>query len=260
MSVCSARQTPGLPTVGLPMVCLLIASRHVNRVHPLRRRPLIPLLTVPVMLLAACSSGSSTSGSATGSAAAQPTAVSSAPASSASASSPAQPSAPVTAAQKPVPAEKNPPGDIPDNLAFVSYRNAVGRFTFRHPEGWVEKSQGAQVTFTDKLNGVQVMPGPTSVPTIASAKSIDVPALTKGQAAFELRAITAVSAPAGRGVRIVYRRNSASDPVTGRQYRDEVERYELSTSRGGLVMELFGPVGADNVDAYRTMVQSLRHS
>ena len=59
-------------------------------------------------------------------------------------------------------------------------------------------------------------------------------------------------------MRIVYRRNSAPDQVTGRQYRDEVERYELVSGGREVVLEMYGPVGADNVDAYRTMVQSLR--
>jgi hypothetical protein len=56
----------------------------------------------------------------------------------------------------------------------------------------------------------------------------------------------------------VYRRNSAPDPVTGRQLRDEVERYELVSGGREVIMELFGPVGADNVDAYHTMITSLR--
>ena len=47
------------------------------------------------------------------------------------------------------------------------------------------------------------------------------------------------------------------DPVTGKVYRDEVEEY-LVYHAGRLVrMDLYGPVGADNVDAYRTMSQSL---
>ena len=45
-----------------------------------------------------------------------------------------------------------------------------------------------------------------------------------------------------------------------RQYRDEVERYELVSGGREVVMELFGPVGSDNVDAYRTMIHSLRLS
>jgi hypothetical protein len=162
-------------------------------------------------------------------------------------------------AQKPVPAEKNPPGDIPDNLAFVLYRNSSGRYSFTHPEGWAERTRSNSVTFTDKLNGVYVAPGSwTGVPTTSSARAQDVPALTSSQPAFQLRSVSAVSEPAGKGVRIVYRRNSVPDPVTGREYRDEVERYELFASGRSIAVELFGPVGADNVDAYRTMIKSLR--
>lgn len=160
-----------------------------------------------------------------------------------------------------VPVEKNPPGDIPDNLAFVAYSNTTGKYTFTHPEGWAETTRGSTVTFTDKLNGVQVLTGSRTTPaTVDSAKQQDVPALSGSQAAFELRGVTSVKVPAGTGVRIVYRRNSAPDPVTGRQYRDEVERYEVVGGGREIVMELFGPVGSDNVDAYRTMIQSLRLS
>ena len=158
-----------------------------------------------------------------------------------------------------VPVEKNPPGDIPDNIAFVAYTNTAGRYTFTHPEGWSETTRTSTVTFTDKLNGVQVMTGTaTAAPTVASANQTDVPALKSSQAAFELRDVKAVAVPGGKGVRIVYRRNSAPDPVTGRQYRDEVERYEIVSGGREVVMELFGPVGADNVDAYKTMIDSLK--
>jgi hypothetical protein len=162
-------------------------------------------------------------------------------------------------AQKAVPAENNPPGDIPDNIAFVSYTNTAGRYTFKHPEGWSETTKTSTVTFTDKLNGVQAMTGTqTTAPTVASANQQDVPALTGSQAAFELRSVTAAKVPAGQGVKIVYRRNSAPDPVTGRQYRDEVDRYEVVSGGREVIVELFGPVGADNVDAYQTMISSLR--
>jgi hypothetical protein len=165
------------------------------------------------------------------------------------------------ASQAPVAAESNPPGDIPDNLAFVPYQNATGGYRFTHPEGWAQSVSGTSVTFTDKLNGVQVSVGAGgTAPSVSAAQTTDVPALRHSQPAFELRSVKAVSEPGGKGVLIVYRRNSAPDPVTGRQYRDEVQRYELAGGKGSVVVELFGPVGADNVDAYRTMIQSLRLS
>ena len=164
-----------------------------------------------------------------------------------------------TSGQAAVLPESNPPGDIPDNVAFVPYSNSAGRYGFTHPEGWAETTSGSTVRFTDKLNGVQALTGPdTTAPSVATAQGKDVPALRGSQAAFELRGITAVTLPAGLGVRIVYRRNSAPDAVTGRQYRDEVERYELVSGGREVVVELFGPVGSDNVDAYRTMISSLR--
>ncbi|WP_412740429.1 hypothetical protein [Krasilnikovia sp. MM14-A1259] len=207
---------------------------------------------VLVALVAGCSSGS-------GSHTAAPTASAPAATVSAAPTSAAPRAEPSAVPQSAVAAESNPPGDIPDNLAFIPYSNTAGRYRFTHPEGWAEKTQGSTAAFTDKLNGVQAATGTaTTAPTVATAKQQDVPELARSQAAFELRTITDVSMPAGRGVRIVYRRNSAPDAVTGRQYRDEVERYELVSHGREVIVELFGPVGADNVDAYKTMINSLK--
>ena len=163
--------------------------------------------------------------------------------------------------QNPVPIESNPPGDIPDNLAFVKYVNKTGGYWFTHPEGWARTSHGSQVRFTDKLNGVTVdSMSATRAPTLSSAKRTEVSRLTSSVPAFRLRAISTAQLPGGRGVHIVFRRNSAPDPVTGKVYRDEVQEYVVY-AHGRLVrMDLYGPVGADNVDAYRTMSTSLRVS
>lgn len=207
------------------------------------RRP-APLFAV--LLVAACSSGGTT------------THTSSTPVTGPTHRPTSSPT-PGPVPQSAVPAEKNPPGDIPDDLAFVPYRNPAGHYSFTYPEGWAETTRGTTVAFTDKLNGVEaLLGGVTTPPTVATARRDDVPRLRTDQPAFELRRVDAVTLPAGRGVRIVYRRNSAPDPVTGRQYRDEVEHYEIVAHGREVVLELHGPVGADNVDAYRVMSQSLR--
>jgi len=163
--------------------------------------------------------------------------------------------------QAPVPAESNPPGDIPDNLAFVPYRNKPGAYQFSHPEGWAQRGHGVSVTFTDKLNGVSATVVASSrPPTVASARRTDVPRLRRTVPAFELRSVSSISLPAGRAILIVFRRNSNPDPVTGRQYRDEVREYLVWRGGRDVRFDLFGPVGADNVDAYRTMSESLRLS
>jgi len=213
---------------------------------------------VGLIVLGGCGSGASSGAQPSASASTPNSTTSAVTTSSPTASASPSASAPTTS-QTAVPAEKSPPGDIPDNVAYVPYTNAVGRYSFTHPEGWAETTALTTVSYTDKLNGVKVFPGTdTSPATVATANRRDVPALTHTEPAFELRSVSAVTVPGGRGVRIVYRRNSAPDPVTGRQYRDEVERYELVSVGREVIAEFFGPVGADNVDAYRTMVQSLR--
>lgn len=200
------------------------------------------------LVVAGCSAPS---GSSTAAGLPSPTVTTAAPSDS--------PTLPSPGGQSAVPAENNPPGDIPDNIAFVRYGNTTGKYSFTHPEGWAETTHGSTVTCTDKLNGVQVQLGNLTVaPTVGSANRQDVPALKNSQAAFELRTVAAVTEPGGSGVRIVYRRNSVPDPVTGRQYRDEVVRYELVTTGREVVVELFGPVGSDNVDADKTMITSLK--
>ncbi|MEP6816419.1 MAG: PsbP-related protein [Marmoricola sp.] len=215
----------------------------------------LALLAVPIIALsstAACGGSSGTSS--TPSKAASASSPASTPP-SASASSSSAASANTVA---PVPVESNPPGDIPDNLAFVRYSNKSGGYAFTHPEGWAQTGSGVQVRFTDKLNGVHVASARASrAPTVSSARAHDVPRLNGSVPAFQLRGISAVTVPGGKGVRIVFRRNSDADPVTGRVYRDEVQEYLVFSSGRLVQMDLFGPVGADNVDAYRTMSQSL---
>ncbi len=178
-------------------------------------------------------------------------------------SSPAAPSSsPSTSAANTasaVPIENNPPGDIPDNLAFVKYTSKPGHYTFTHPEGWAQTTRGVQVNFTDKLNGVTVesLAG-SKAPTVSSVRSTEIPRLQAAVPAFELRSVSAVTLPAGKGVHIVFRRNSDPNAVTGKIYRDEVEEYFVYQSGRLVRMDLYGAVGADNVDAYNTMAHSLR--
>ncbi len=209
-----------------------------------------PLIVVSLLALAAgataCGAASSTT--------------SAAPSTHASTKAPSPSSPPSAPAPKvaPVPVEKNPPGDIPDNLAFVSYGSSTGGYAFTHPEGWARTGTGTQVRFTDKLNGVSVDSlKATGAPTVAEARSTDIPRLQRSVPAFELRTVSAVTLPAGQGVHIVFRRNSEPDQVTGRVFRDEVEEYAVYSAGRLVRMDLYGPVGADNVDAYRTMSQSL---
>src|SRR5207248_392432 len=48
--------------------------------------------------------------------------------------------------------ETNPPGDIPDNQAFVRYQPTSGGYSIEVPEGWARTDGPGVATFTDKFN------------------------------------------------------------------------------------------------------------
>jgi hypothetical protein len=160
----------------------------------------------------------------------------------------------------PVPAENNPPGDIPDDTAFVPYR-AAGGFKFVVPEGWARTSTHSTVTFSDKLNSISAgWFSASSAPTVSSARQTDVPDLQKTERAFRLQNVTSVSLPSGAAVLIVFQENSAPNKVTGKQYRLDVQRFELYHGGTEAVLTLSSPVGADNVDPWRIVSESLAWS
>ncbi|WP_275295174.1 hypothetical protein [Amycolatopsis sp. La24] len=155
--------------------------------------------------------------------------------------------------------ETNPPGDIPDNQAYVPFSPPGGGFTVKIPEGWASTANGTTTTFTDKLNQVQVAVAPVpSAPTPESVRASDVPVWQKQVPRFALGAVSTVQRPAGVAVLAKYQGDSAPNPVTGKVVRDAVERYVFFHAGKRVDLTLSGPVNADNVDPWRTVTESLR--
>lgn len=230
----------------------------------MRRRAFAAVVIVAVGLFAAACTSTS------GSTSAQTPSTTGTP--HASTASPTQSAVPV---QSPVPVESNPPGDIPDNTQFVPYRSGGGHFTVRVPEGWSRRTAGGSVSFTDKLNTVQVTwTTASAAPSVSSARANDVPMLRRTVLAFALSriigcapscAIPYSTAPISvalpmHAVVITYRSNSQPNAVTGKQYRLEVLRFEFFRRGEEAALTLSGPVGSDNVDPWRLVSESFRWS
>src|SRR4051812_23193328 len=102
-------------------------------------------------------------------------------------------------------ADVSPAGDIPDNQAYVPYRPPGGGYTVKVPEGWARSAQGGVVTFTDKLNSVQIESLQASSPsTSASARRADLRRLAASVKGFSAPHVSTVSRPAGKAVLITY--------------------------------------------------------
>lgn len=164
----------------------------------------------------------------------------------------------VAPAQQTAPADASTPGDIPDNQAFVPYSPAGGGFTVSVPEGWSRTGSGASTTFTDKLNSIKVdsQPASSSI-TVAQAQSAIVPQLAKTVPGYKPGNVTAVTRKAGQGVLITFSASTKPNPVTGKASQDAVEQYIFVNKGKQVTLTLSGPTGADNVDPWRTVTDSL---
>jgi hypothetical protein len=209
---------------------------------------LVPIALAATLLLAACEPSGSrapiTGGSTNGP--------------SPSSTQTVSPSETPVSVEPPVPVESSPPGDIPDDTAFVPYHSKKDGWTVTVPEGWSRTRSGTTVTFTDKLNTVQVDARPGDPVTVDDVKRTDVPELKKSTRAFKLVSVTKVTLPAGPAVLISYQANSDPNVVTGKQYRLDVLRYLVFHGGTRTTLTLLSPVGADNVDPWRIVTQSLK--
>jgi hypothetical protein len=167
-------------------------------------------------------------------------------------------SSPAFSAEKAVPTEKNPPGDIPDTQVFIDYASPQG-FKMKVPEGWARSDRADGASFVDKLDGVIVsVSKATSAPTVESVKTNEVPHLNTAERAVTVAFVKTVKLPEGPAIRVVYTSNSEPNAATNKQVRLENERY-LYFKDGKLVtLEFYAPKGADNVDQWQLMSESFR--
>jgi hypothetical protein len=158
-------------------------------------------------------------------------------------------------------AEVSPAGDIPDNQAYVAYSPPGGGYSVKVPEGWARTSTGGVTSFTDKLNQVQMQTQPAKAAlTAGAAQSSEVPKLANSVKGFKAGSVSTVTRKAGKAVRITYQSSSAVDPVTGRSSTQAVERYVFFHNGKDVVLTLSGPKGADNVDPWRIVTDSLHYT
>jgi hypothetical protein len=157
--------------------------------------------------------------------------------------------------------EVSPAGDIPDNQAYVAYAPPGARYSVKVPEGWARTTSQGVTSFTDKLNRVQMQAVPAQVAlTARDARSTELAKLAKHVTGFKAPTVSTVTRSAGMAVRIAYEASSPVDPVTGRSHTDAVERYVFFHNGTDVVLTLSGPKGADNVDPWKIVTDSLRYT
>jgi hypothetical protein len=155
--------------------------------------------------------------------------------------------------------ESSPPGDIPDNQAYVAYALPSASYSVKVPEGWSRTAAGGAVSFTDKLNTVRLEQATAgAAPTASGIRQTLLPKLAGSEKGFKAGTITTVHRKAGSALRVTYLALGKPDAVTGKARLDAVERYVFFHKGREAVLTLSGPKGADNVDPWRIITDSLR--
>jgi hypothetical protein len=146
-------------------------------------------------------------------------------------------------------------GDIPDNQVFLAFRNpGTGGWSMKYPEGWAQSGSRDTVTFRDKNNIVRVAVVKRA-PTTAGNIRGEITASGTAHLRSGPQRMTISGAPA---VKVVYTTSSAPNPVTGKRVTLLVDRYYLAHRGKEALVDLGTPLGVDNVDAYRLMIESFR--
>lgn len=162
------------------------------------------------------------------------------------------------AAAKQTTKEVSPAGDIPDTQAYVPFAFTAGHITVKVPEGWGRSETGGFVRFSDRFNAVELSStAKPTAPSVASAGQDEVAALKASVPGFAAPKVSTVTRPAGSVVLITYQADSPKDPVTGKSTRLAVERYEYWKDGTETIVTVSGPVGADNVDPWKTVTGSV---
>jgi hypothetical protein len=168
--------------------------------------------------------------------------------------------APALAASQetPVAAEVSPPGDIPDNQAFVTFKSAFG-FSIKIPEGWARTDQTSETIFSDKYNHITLTTTTsTAAVDVDMAKATLAPEIAKTGHAVKIGKISEVKLKAGKAVKIAFDSNSEPNPVTNKQVREENEIFFFSKNGKRVTLRLSAPKGADNVDQWKLISSSFR--
>jgi hypothetical protein len=173
---------------------------------------------------------------------------------------PAQtPGASSSGTQAVAPVDTKQSGDIPDTQAFVSYPSPKGSYVLDVPEGWARTATATDVSFIDKLNGVQVtITAATTAPTLESVRAQQVHALQNNGHAVQDVQVKNVQLSTEKAILLTFASNSEPDAVTGKQIRLENNQYLFFKNGKLATLTLWAPLGADNVDQWARMSRSFR--
>ena len=139
----------------------------------------------------------------------------------------------------------------------MTFADRQAGYSMTYPEGWAQNGAASSVSFRDKNNVVRVVVQPGTVPSVAGVRA-DLSTLKRTTPSLKFNPPQHLTVRGASAIKVVYRTESAVNPVTNKRVELIVDRYYLAHGTKRAVVDLGTPVGVDNVDAYRLMINSFR--
>jgi len=146
-------------------------------------------------------------------------------------------------------------GDIPDNQQFLLYKNRQAGYSVKYPEGWARKGSPNDLTFADKDNQVHIAVSQGSLPSTAAARAALERSLPSS-AQLKIKTVQTETISGQKAIHITYDKLGPPDPVTGKRLTLMVDRFVLARGGKVAIVDESTPLGVDNVDAYRLIIES----
>ena len=139
----------------------------------------------------------------------------------------------------------------------MTYSPPSGGYSIKVPEGWARTTDGAATIFSDKFNSIRVETlALADAPTVASVTNTDLAAIGTAKG-FKAGKVSTVKRKVGSGILATYQIDGASNGVTDKIVRLDVERYVFWRSGTAVVVTLAGAAGSDNVDPWKIVTDGL---
>ncbi len=150
----------------------------------------------------------------------------------------------------------NSSGDIPDTQLFVTYR--ASRYAVPYPEGWSKTVGASSVRFVSNYDGEQVIARVSRNKPMPSTSDPSIAATLSSFSKVRDARVRSVTLPGGTAVLVAFTSESPLNAVTAKRVRLENHSYVFFRHGQTFSLDLWAPVGADNVDQWNRISQGFR--
>ncbi len=147
--------------------------------------------------------------------------------------------------------------DVPDNQVFIKYTSKRHHYSLKIPQGWSITKYKSTTKLIYDYNGVSVrIQKEPNYLSFSNIKRIAIKSVKDSYNKVSIKTAKKVTIKSLSAVKVIYKSNSKPNSVTGKGLRLENESYFFYKKGKLLELRLWAPVGTDNADQWKMILNS----